>query len=423
MNYFTYNLLMYILSPMIWCYLGLRALRSSDYREGGWERLGIHKKVYPQAPLLIHCASVGETKAAIPLIKSLLKEKVPLVVSTTTPTGKAVVQAELGTSVEHCYLPIDWYGSCRRFVSKLKPKGVIIMETELWPNLLGILEKRGIPVMLANARLSEKSKNKYLKRAAFSKVIIQKVSLIAAQYESDRANFKAIGAKTDALEVVGNIKFDLSVSEQLKAQQKHLLSQIQAGIDERPVWVAASIHPGEFDAVLSAHRALLDKEPEALLVGIPRHPERFEEFAQKVRQSGLNYCMRSKGEQVDNNTQVIVGDTMGEVMLFCGAADLVFVGGSLVAKGGHNPLEAIACGKPVLVGPSIESFQDICDALYHKKCLKYCSDLASLTLNIQNLMSDKDARAKMSVLAQQFMRENSGSAAKQIKLVKTLLAL
>ena len=332
-----YSLLLYCLAPVIWSYLIFRAIRAPEYREGFQERLGLLPDETVKGGILVHCASVGEVRAAAPLIRRLISDypDLTITITSTTPTGKKAASELFGNSIQQAYLPIDWPGSCRRFLADLSPKVVVLMETELWLNLLRRSQKMGIPVLLANARLSNNSLAKYQKYQGFSQLLFQQVSQIGAQYELDKKNFLALGVTENQITVTGSIKFDVSVSSSLAEQQRKLKFEWGTG---RPIWIAVSIHPGEFDQILKAHKKLLSHIPELLLIAVPRHPERFEELKQRCQTSGLSFVSRSEDQVPDANTQVVVGDTMGEILLLCGVADLAFVGGSLIDRGGHNPL-------------------------------------------------------------------------------------
>ena len=273
MNRLSYSILFYLLTPIIWSYLLFRAIKAPEYRDGLLQRLGILPRTVVSGGIMIHCASVGETMAALPLIKQLIQAypESTITVTTTTPTGKKAVVEHFGDDVNHFYLPIDWSGSCQRFIKGLKPQVVILMETELWPNFLHVCRYNGIPVLLANARLSNQSLNKYLKHSKLTTELFSNVTKIAAQFESDKQNFMALGVSPEKVEIVGSIKFDLQIAETVLNQQQQLK---QLWAKNRPVWIAASIHPGEFKTVLKAHKLLLESLPEALLIAVPRHPEK-----------------------------------------------------------------------------------------------------------------------------------------------------
>ena len=315
LNRFVYSLLLYLGAPIIGCYFLLRAFKAKEYREGAMNRLGLGIKRPGLNTIVIHCASMGESKAAIPLIESLIElyDDCQLVITTTTPTGKQIIKDHFGEKVVHYYLPVDWPGACNRFIAKLNPKFLIMMEMELWPNLIHYACHKNVPILLANARLSSRSRDKYLKHKNFSLAMLSKISHIAAQYLSDKSHFESLGVAKQKVSVVGNIKFDIQLSAEIKQKQSQLKAEWQL---DRPVWLAASIHPGEFNSILEAHKNLLKDYPDALLIGVPRHPEKFDEFSESVMKHNFSSIKRSTGQLVTETTQVVIGDTMGRCWHF-----------------------------------------------------------------------------------------------------------
>jgi 3-deoxy-D-manno-octulosonic-acid transferase len=413
----TYSLLLYLIAPIIWCYFLFRAIKAPEYRNGFLQRLGILPQPILTNGIVIHCASVGETMAAIPLIKKILQTypDSSITVTTTTPTGKSTLLNNFEGLVNHFYLPIDWPGSCRRFLTKLQPQLVILMETELWPNFLHQCGKNKIPVLLANARLSDKSFKKYSKQSKLSYELFSNVSKIAAQFVSDKQNFLDLGVSPEKIEVVGSIKFDLTIAESVLQQQQQLKLQ---WIKNRPTWIAASIHPGEFEAVLSAHKHLLKSLPDILLIAVPRHPEKFEALKLACSNAGLGYISRTDNIAPDQDINLVVGDTMGEMSLFCGIADIAFVGGSLIERGGHNPLEPIACGTPVIMGSHYFNFSDVCQILIDNKLLQVANSNDELATLLQHNLQDRKRLSELSVSAHLIIQKNSGCVDKMMKLIE-----
>jgi len=368
----------------------------------------------------IHCASVGETVAAKPLIRKIARKypKKNIVITTTTPTGRSEVLKlikEINHShAQHYYLPIDWPGACLRFIKKTKPDLSILMETELWPNLLNQLSKNNIPILLANARLSDSSLRKYQKHPKLSKEIFSKVSLVTAQYKSDKENFLKLGVAENQIELVGNMKFELEFSQELKEKQQQLK---QEWTTNRPSWIAASIHPGEFDAILTVHKKLLALFPDLLLIAIPRHPEYFETLKQACKNKHLDYVNRSDNTSPNDSHSVLVGDSMGELTLMCGAADLAFVGGSLIERGGHNPLEPAACGLPVIMGMSHYNFSDICKMMKTAKILEIITNQENLFDALKALLSDQILLESKSEATKQIFKDNRGAVDKIMQSV------
>ncbi len=409
MNRFLYTIILYLATPLILLYLAYRALKSSDYRGRIGERFGF-KKIRPTKPvILVHSVSVGETIAATPLINQLISNypNHHILVTTSTPTGSATVNKNFGDRVLHCYLPIDLPGAVKRFIDEVNPEVCIIMETELWPNLVDQLHKRNIPTLLANARMSEKSATGYQKKAApLMREMLSKLTQVSAQFTSDGERFCRLGLAEDKLEISGSIKFELNISEDLLAKQQHLKQQ---WAENRPVWVAGSTHPVENEQILQCHKTLLAEFPDLLLVIAPRHPERFNDVAKLCQQQDFTFVRRSEGIAPQANTQIVLGDTMGELLLMFGIADISYVGGSLIARGGHNPLEPAALGKPVLTGQSVYNFSDISERLVQANAMRQVSSADELANVISSLLRDSTSRAEMGNNAKQLVNANQGT--------------
>lgn len=419
MNRSLYSLVLYLISPLLLVYLSMRAFKSKDYR-GRWdERFGF--KRLKQTDLLVHSVSMGETLAAIPFIKQIQQQhpELSITITTTSPTGSAEVVKAFGSSVQHCYLPFDLAWCAKRFVKQVAPKCGIIMETELWPNLIHYLKQAGAQVLLANARLSQKSADSYRKHQKLTTPMLKQLDGIAAQSPQAAERFIALGVAADKLSVCGSLKFDISIDEQRIVTAKVLRAQWQA--TDKPVWVAGSVHPGEFAALIAAHQQLLASYPEALMVMVPRHPEQFDAAAQAIRSAGLTLVRRSTGKQVLPETQVVLGDTMGELLTFYGAADQAFVGGSLIVHGGHNPLEPAAMGLPVMMGPNYRDFIEITELLVSAGGLKVVDSSEALANNLIRLFDDKAAYHQASSAAKSVVEQNRGSLTKQLAVVERFI--
>ena len=419
MNIF-YNIIIYLIQPLIWIRLLLRSRKSPAYRKRWAERYGFCKGKVVPGGIMLHSVSVGETLAAIPLVRALRHRypSLPITVTTMTPTGSERVQSAFGKGVHHVYLPYDLAGSVNRFLDEVNPKLVIIMETELWPNLISALHRRKIPLVIANARLSARSARGYQKLGKFIRTILQRITLIAAQNQEDGERFLSLGLKRNQLAVTGSLKFDISVTPQLAARAITLRRQ---WAPHRPVWIATSTHDGEESIIIAAHQALLKHYPDLLLILVPRHPERFPDAINLTRQAGLTYTTRSSGEVPSATTQVVIGDTMGELMLLYGIADLAFVGGSLVERGGHNPLEAAAHAIPVLMGPHTFNFKDICARLEQASGLITVTDAASLEKEISSLLADADYRSFYGRHAVEVLYQNQGALQRLLQLLEPYL--
>ncbi|ABV85438.1 lipid IV(A) 3-deoxy-D-manno-octulosonic acid transferase [Shewanella pealeana] len=419
MNRSLYSIVLYLITPLLLVYLAVRAFKSKDYR-GRWnERFGL--KSLKHTDLLVHSVSMGETLAAIPLIKQLQQQHphLSITITTTSPTGSAEVVRAFGTSVQHCYLPFDLAWCARRFVKQIAPKCCIIMETELWPNLIHYLKQVDAKVLLANARLSQKSANSYQKHQILTRPMLKLLDGIAAQSQQAAERFIGLGVAPERVTVCGSLKFDISIDEQRINTAKALRLQWLA--TDKPVWVAGSVHPGEFDALIAAHRQLLAKYPNALMIMVPRHPEQFDVAAQAIKSAGLALTRRSNGEPVLVDTQVVLGDTMGELLTFYGAADQAFVGGSLIVHGGHNPLEPAAMGLPVMMGPNYRDFVEITGLLESAGGLQVVDSAQALTQNLIRLFEDEGAYKQASTAAKSVVEQNRGSLAKQLAVVESYI--
>ncbi|QYJ78786.1 lipid IV(A) 3-deoxy-D-manno-octulosonic acid transferase [Shewanella acanthi] len=420
MNRFLYSALLYLLSPLLIVYLAFRAIKSPDYRGRWGERFGLSR--LDKTDLLIHSVSMGETLAAIPLIRQILQThpELKLTVTTTSPTGSAEVRKAFGNTVQHCYLPFDLPLCIGRFLSQLSPRAMVIMETELWPNLLAIASKRGVGLMLANARLSAKSAAQYAKYPKLTQPMLQALDLIAVQSEDEAKRFIDLGIDAEKVTVCGSLKFDLFISAERIAAAKEL--RLSWGRDAAPVWVAGSVHPGEFDAVLTAHRLVLAKWPDALLIMAPRHPEQFNALAELVAGKGFESVRRSEGGELSANTQVLVGDTMGELLTFYGAADQAFVGGSLIVHGGHNPLEPVAMAVPVMVGPNHRDFAQITQMLNEAGSLRIVASAKELAEDLIHYFESPVLRKDAAQAGLKVVAANRGAVQRQFALVESLLA-
>ncbi len=415
-----YTALLYLIQPFVWLRLLLRSRKAPAYRKRWAERYGFCRgKVAPDG-IMLHSVSVGETLAAIPLVRALRHRypTIPITVTTMTPTGSERVQSAFGKNVHHVYLPYDLPCAMKRFLDTVRPKLVIVMETELWPNMITELHNRKIPLVIANARLSERSAKGYKKLGNFTRRLMSRITLIAAQNEEDAGRFLELGLKRSQLTVTGSLKFDISVTPELAARAITLRRQ---WAPRRKVWIATSTHDGEESIILDAHRQLLAKFPDLLLILVPRHPERFKDAKELVQKGGFSYTLRSSGEIPSGSTQVVIGDSMGELMLLYGIADLAFVGGSLVERGGHNPLEPAAHAIPVLMGPHIFNFKDICAKLQQADGMITVTDAASLVNEITTLLTDEDYRMYYGRHAVEVLHQNQGALQRLLQLLQPYL--
>ncbi|HAS6190247.1 lipid IV(A) 3-deoxy-D-manno-octulosonic acid transferase [Vibrio vulnificus] len=406
-----YTLLLALAAPLLLFGLYRSKPNKPKFGQRWKEHFGITPKLDGQnQPLWIHAVSVGESLAAIPLIKAI-KEKTPdqvIVVTTTTSTGAEQI-AKLGNLVEHRYMPIDFAFAVRGFLKAINPAKMLIIETELWPNTLATVHKANIPIIVVNARLSEKSQQNYAKVQPLFNLIHPCLSKVLCQSQADADRFAQLGVPTNKLCVTGSIKFDIHISDEIKHQGAELRTLLG---QQRPVWIAASTHKGEDEQVLDAHRQVLETHPNALLILVPRHPERFDSVFELCQTQGFETVRRTQTNTIADSTQVYLGDTMGEMLILLGAADVCFMGGSLVGDkvGGHNVLEPAALGVPVITGPSCYNFKEITIALEQAKGI-IVAESSLLGRKTQLLLSNSNEQTRMADAALKVVQKNQGALA------------
>ncbi|MFZ5536905.1 MAG: 3-deoxy-D-manno-octulosonic acid transferase [Pseudomonadota bacterium] len=486
-----YTTLLTLATPLALARLGWKGRANPAYRERIPERFGFIPRLPARPRLWVHAVSVGEVIAAAPLIRAW-RARHPdwaVLLTTTTPTGAAQVRRLFGEDVEHLYLPYDLPGAVRRFFARTRPSLGVIMETELWPNLAAEGAQRGIPLVLANARLSERSMRGYARVRPLVRNTLACFALIAARGPEDAARFIALGAPPKRVEALGNLKFDLELAPEVVLRGRQWRTLFGT---ERPVWIAASTHPGEETQVLEAHRRVLAEHPHALLLLAPRHPERVGEVVRLIEAAGLGYVLRSglpplpqplppqggggrfegevarlietanshhtacsrihalshstpfKGEELsspppsggrgggrggapepapaamDQAAQVLVIDTLGELMDFYAASDLAFVGGSLVAHGGHNPLEPAALGLPIISGPQVANFAEVYAAMFEAKAALKVEDAQGLGQAVAALLDDADERQTLGAAARAWLETHRGALGRLLERLETL---
>lgn len=410
-----YTILLYLIQPLVWFRLLWRSRKAPDYRKRWLERYGFCKNKVKSGGILVHAVSVGETLAAIPLIKTLQKQypQLPITVTTMTPTGSKQVKTLLKDSVSHVYLPYDLPCAIHRFLKAVKPKLVIIMETELWPNLISQCHNKKIPLIIANARLSERSANRYHKLGKAISKLLTKISTVAAQNEQDGERFLSLGLPKEHLTVTGSIKFDIELTDKQSLAQLKQQWQLH-----RPVLIAASTHSGEDEIILSAFQRLLKNHSNLLLILVPRHPERFKTVEELISDNKLNYIKRSTKQIPTEQTQVILGDTMGELLELYGLANIAFVGGSLIEHGGHNPLEPALHHIPIISGKYFFNFKVICEQLIEANGMLICDSTAdSLYSTVNSLLNDDNRCQQMGENAYQVLKRNQGALNRLLKVI------
>ncbi len=415
-----YSALLYLLLPLALLRLLWRSRLAPAYRERWSERLGFFaeagKASAMRADVWIHAVSVGEVQAAQPLIRHLLGREPALsvIVTTTTPTGARRLQELFGTRVHHCYTPFDLPPIMRRFLHAVRPRLVLVLETEIWPNMLFACARQQIPVILANARLSARSARGYARVRDFAAQTMRCFALIAAQSEEDAARFARLGVPREQLQVTGSIKFDVQVPASLMDRAE--VMRRNWGMN-RAVWVAASTHEGEEEILLDAHQLVRAHHPDALLVLVPRHPERFDRVAALVQRQGFVLARRSHDDPCGDQVAVYLGDTMGELTVFLAAADAAFIGGSLVPVGGHNLLEAAAVGVPAVTGPHTFNFTAITELLLRAGAAARVADAAELAQCITAWLGDAAERARVGENGLRVVEQNRGALASLLAVI------
>lgn len=409
-----YSLLVYLARPFYLLSFVWRSRADRAYRQRLLERLALQQVPdHAKGGIVVHAVSMGEVVAATPLIERLLLlyPQLPLTVTCMSPTGSMRIQQTFGSRVQHYYLPLDTPGASRRFLTKLQPQLLLLLETEIWPNLLAHAKRDRIPTILANARLSGRSARGYRKVLWLMRPVLASFSAIAAQDLASARRFNRLAGNPIAT-VCGNLKFEMRVAADLPQRAQALTSQWQ-----RPVWVAGSTHAGEDELVLEAFAKARQAIPELLLILVPRHPERFQTVADLLAVRGVPFVRRSLQQTVAPSCQVLLGDTMGELMLWYQAADFIFIGGSLITRGGHNPLEAMCLGKPVISGPHVFNFAKAFAALERANAVRIVHDAAQLAHAVQALSAAPSECADMARRGLVLYQQQGGAAVQTLELL------
>ncbi len=403
-----YSFLFYSAIPLIISRLWWRSFKNPAYRHRIFERFGFYKKNYFQNVIWFHAVSVGESEAVFPLIRLIQtrQPKIQILITTTTPTGSARVQAVLGDSVQHVYLPYDLPDVVARFLKAFKPKIAVIVETEIWANLFHACKKNHIPLYLINARLSEKSVRGYQKIPSLVFPALSAITKIATQTDDDKTRFIQIGAKPKNVENLGNIKFDVTIDGDILSQGHVLKNQI---FKKRFVFIAASTHDGEEILLFDAYKNLKKHIPELLLALAPRHPERFATVENLAKTANLKIVTRTSTQLCENETDVFLIDTLGELKLFYATADLAFVGGSFVPIGGHNVLEPAAVGVPILFGLEMRNFALIAEKILTENAAIQCENVEKLESKIIEFYEQPELRNLLVSNAKDFVAQNQGA--------------
>ncbi|MCG8414824.1 MAG: lipid IV(A) 3-deoxy-D-manno-octulosonic acid transferase [Pseudomonadales bacterium] len=418
-----YSVLLLLAVPFIVLRLYLKSIALPAYRYRIGERFARFDSPvnWPgdKPTIWVHAVSVGEVVAAAPLVKVLQAQGTNIVLTTTTPTGSDRVQAMFGDSLFHVYVPYDLGFLVRRFIKQLKPSLLIIMETELWPNMLHHSRQQGVKLLLANARLSEKSAAGYRRFAGLTGRMLHALDHIAAQAQSDADRFLALGANADAVSVTGSLKFYVEVGSDGDSPSA-IFESVAAS--NRPVIIAASTREGEEEKVIAAFKKVKEDTRRPLLLLVPRHPERFDKVAKQCVDEGLTLQRRSSDTALELTTDVLLGDSMGELLRYYKLADIAFVGGSLVDTGCQNVLEPAAVGLPILVGPSQFNFATICEQLEAAGALTTVQDANGLAEQLQQLLNDPEKRLAMGTAGSRLVNDNRQALPQLSKIVDDLLA-
>ncbi|MFP8967314.1 lipid IV(A) 3-deoxy-D-manno-octulosonic acid transferase [Pokkaliibacter sp. CJK22405] len=382
-----YSTLLTLAMPAVLTRMAWRGRRQKAYREHWSERLGQVPEHFPKGALIIHACSVGETQAASVLVQWMQAERpeIPLILTHTTPTGRARGET-LMPGLHRCYLPFDLPWVVAGWLDKLQPCAVVLMETEVWPNLINACSSRNIPVSLANARMSERSARGYEKARSLMQPAWRKLHWVGCQYQADADRLLALGVRPEVTEVAGNLKMAIELAPEVVAKAQALRSEWAA---ERPVWIAGSTHPGEEVLILDIHKQLSATFPELLLILAPRHPERAQEIEQLMAERSLSYVKRSEQRVPDASTSVVLLDTLGELGMFYAVSDYAFVGGSLVPHGGHNPFEPVQVGLPTWVGPHMFNFETLLEGLLDSSLVAQVENAEALEQSVHDALKHR----------------------------------
>lgn len=419
---FVYLLAVYLAAPVISAVFLWRGLTDRGYWRNFGERFGFGAPAAPHG-VWIHAVSVGEVQACAPLV-GVLRQRypdLPLTVTAVTPTGAARARALFGGAAQVRYVPFDLPGAVRRFFARVQPRLAVIVETELWPNLYRECGRRRVPLVLASARLSARSVGRYRRLGALFRDTLSQAAVVAAQGTGDAQRFQALGADPASTHVTGNLKFDFELPPKTIERGARLREQYAPA---RALWVAGSTHGGgEEQALLEAQRRVRALHPEALLVLAPRHPQRFAEAAALLHQAGVSFVRRSQGAAAAAHTcEVLLLDSLGELLDFYAAADVAFVGGSLVPIGGHNLLEPAALGVPILTGPYNSNSEEIARLLIASGAAEVVRDAAALGARIGALLANPEARVRIGAQGRASVDSNRGALGKLLGLIEPLLS-
>jgi 3-deoxy-D-manno-octulosonic-acid transferase len=400
---------MMLFSPLLLLHTLKKSHQEPRYRRNLQERFGFSPHI--DECIWIHCVSLGETVAAKPLILALQQylKKTPLLITNTTATGSHAAEKLLRDIDFSCFFPYDLNSAMRRFMHRTHPKIAIIMETELWPNLIHQAHLQNIPILINNGRISPLSLKGYQRLGYLARDMLKKITHINAQTEEDAGRFIALGLPKERCFVTGNIKFDLNIPEDLQEQG----DKLKKSWHNRPTWIAASTHDGEENMILAAHQYVLAKQPDALLVLVPRHPNRFDDVYTLCEKFGFSTARYTQAMPTRDQS-ILLGDTVGKLMLFYAATDITFMGGSLVPIGGHNFIESAALSNPQISGPHLHNFQKVAHQLLEYKALIIADTAETISAAVIELMKNPEKREHLGKQAKEMTLQNKGACAKQL---------
>ncbi|MDQ8039368.1 MAG: lipid IV(A) 3-deoxy-D-manno-octulosonic acid transferase [Rickettsiella sp.] len=416
---YLYTIIFYLLLPFILFRLWIKNRKNPRALKFWHERLGIGMRQAPKQGIWVHAVSVGESIAAISLIKGLQQQypTIPIIVTSETASGADRIRVGLGNSVTQLYAPYDLPLVLKKFFNTLRPRMLILMETELWPNILAKCRKNKVPVVVANARLSAQSARGYRCIRTVTQEMLGGINLIIAQAQADADRFIELGFPCARMQITGSIKVDLEVPHNLAAQAEQLREQWGK---DRFIWIAASTHEGEEEQILNAFTLIRKKLMDVILVSVPRHIDRVPHLESLYQSQGYK-TVKCSENKYGSNADIFIGDSMGELLTFYAAADLAFVGGSLVERGGQNPLEPAAVGLPILTGPHTFNFALITDQLKKRGVEIQVNNAQELAEQVVTLFSDLQRRQEIGLEAKKFMEENKGSVSKHLELIAQLI--
>ncbi|MGB9150225.1 MAG: lipid IV(A) 3-deoxy-D-manno-octulosonic acid transferase [Burkholderiales bacterium] len=410
-----YSAFLWLLRPFLRMRLRRRARKQPEYAKHVEERFGDYSISSDKPVIWLHAVSLGETRAAEPLVKQLLQQysQYQILLTHMTPTGRAAGKELFGAKVMQCYLPYDYSYAAKKFLAHFRPVVGIVMETEIWPNLFAACQENKTPLMLVNARLSQESASRYAYAKPLVAEALASLHYIAAQTEGDAHRLRELGGKN--ISVCGNMKFDVSVPEEMLRRGE----QLRHLFGPRPIFLAASTRDGEESQLIDniKHFSI----PNLLVVIVPRHPQRFEEIAALIEKRSINMQRRSANETIHSETKIVLGDSMGEMFAYYQACDVAFIGGSLLPLGGQNIIEACAVGKPVIVGPHTFNFKDAVNNAVACGAAVQVNDIKELVIKANELLSDKQRRQTMGAAGKAFCAQHCGATARTLQLIKKTL--